>query len=51
MGVLHSTENDIGLWMSSAADDISGFIHLKQRQVRATSDIKQNTTCATDVDV
>src|SRR5690242_12360789 len=36
IGVLDGTENDVGLGMCSATDDISSFIDLEQRQVHAT---------------
>src|SRR5947208_12997367 len=37
--------------MRSLADDSSCFVDLKECQVRSASDIEENATCATDVDI
>src|SRR5205085_10808224 len=47
--VLHFSKNDIRLGMCSSANDIRGFIDLKQRQVHAAGDIEQHATGPTDI--
>src|SRR2546421_3319243 len=48
-GVLHCSKDDIGLWMCSRADDISRLIDLKQRQVHAPGDIKEDAAGPADI--
>src|SRR5205823_4099162 len=49
--VLHGTEDNIGLCVSSTTDHIGGLVDLKEGQVHTTGDVKKNTTCTTDVDI
>src|SRR6266516_6242647 len=49
VGILHCSKDDIRLWMRSPADDIRSLIDLKQRQVHAAGDIKQDATSSADI--
>src|SRR5947209_20360564 len=50
-GVLHRTEDDVGLRMRGAADHVSGFVDLKECQVHTASDVEEDSTRPTDVDI
>ncbi len=49
--VLYRAKDDIGLWMSSLADDVSRLVHLVQSQVKPAGDIEENAACPVNIDI
>src|SRR5258706_7552023 len=50
-GILHRAKDDIGLWMSSLAYDISRLVHLVEGQIKTASDIKEHTASSVNIDI